>query len=381
MPPKKPKNGGAKNVPGASKAPRTNYSDRDKRILFEIIKTMDAGKVYQILLDNIQASPQDKFDLWQKITAQFNEATGRSTERVALRKWWGRLNGQIRKAHDLEALNREAEDRQLRENCSRTGSGHPPLIPQEVDGDIIAAEDELGANSSSEEIVMPSLEPIRRIAGAFNGAPASSGSDLWVPGRSTPRPSTPSSAAEPVPGRPTQRPRPSAAAAAAMLAAAARGPGTSHSNNTNEPSRPARSSSLTPPPVYTDTDDENFTPNPSILLIDNNRAARDGGNQNGRLVDPVLDTETPRPKKKKKRQSRIQAATEFYQKSLKIKAKQYEFRLGISKQTANIKAVQLRLVEEEAARGNIDYVLPFPRVTFPDPNISSSSEEGDSDEN
>ena len=83
--------------------------------------------------------------------------------------------------------------------------------------------------------------------------------------------------------------------------------------------------------------------------------------------------ETPR-QKKKVRQSRVQAATLYYSKSLKTKSKLSKFRLGNLMQDANIKAVQLRLLEEAAEKQNAPYQLPFPVVRYPDPAVSSSSD-------
>jgi len=376
-------------VEGGGKAPRANYDDREKAILMEIIKTMDAGKVYKQLLNKSAKTCQAKFDLWVKITNQFNDATGRNSDRVPLRKLFGRLQNKIRKDQDAAVISREQELRRFQQNCAITGSGLGQNIPQEVDGDLVDTEVQLDV----------SMEPIRTNSSRFTGPSSASGSGVWLPGSNRPMPAA--AIAQLSAARAYQDRSPTQSTSRSPAQPTSRSPPQEHRPeiSAQRPTSPAASNGgMTPrPDESSDEDAEDDLPltghrdGNQILLFQtqqgNGASGQQGngasGQRNPRRVNPVSEDPpaNARPKKAKVRQSRVQAATEYYSQSLKTKTKLSKFQLGNMQQTANIKYMQLRMLQEEAAKGNVEYTLPFPQVNYPNLNLDSSDSNDDSEEN
>jgi hypothetical protein len=110
----------------------SNFEDREKEILCQIIKETDGGRVWKMIKEGTGTNTQ-KYLAWEKVTKSFNQTTGKNCTRKKVRDLFDRIKKQKKQDHDRVSLDRQ--ERNFSKACGVTGGGPPPQVPPEPDGD------------------------------------------------------------------------------------------------------------------------------------------------------------------------------------------------------------------------------------------------------
>ena len=114
---------------GQKKRRRTNIDERDKQLFVSILRELDGGKIWKIIKEGTSTN-QTRYDAWERVTKEFNEATGKGLNREQVRAMYMRIKDKQKKKKDAKAI-----DRDFRKSCSTTGGGRGKSPPPENDGD------------------------------------------------------------------------------------------------------------------------------------------------------------------------------------------------------------------------------------------------------
>ena len=106
---------------------RTGYTDNEKEIFMNIMKTSEGGKFWKVIVESKGGTTNSsRHDVWVQVAKIFNESTGKNLDSSQIKALWGRIKIERKKKHD---------NKKYKEACAKTGSGVGPGMPPPADGD------------------------------------------------------------------------------------------------------------------------------------------------------------------------------------------------------------------------------------------------------
>ena len=81
--------------------PRSTYSDLEKKMFINIMKTGEGGQFWnQIVESKGKSTNVARHDLWQNVAKIFSEATGRDFDCKQVKEMWHRIKRNAKSKHD-----------------------------------------------------------------------------------------------------------------------------------------------------------------------------------------------------------------------------------------------------------------------------------------
>ena len=106
-----------------------NMDACENQMFVEILKTAEDGKMWKIINQGT-AKRQDSHNVWIKAADIFTKETGKEMDWKQAKSKWNRIKSDAKKKNDQAKIQKE-----FRKQCSLTGGGVPPSLPDQEDGD------------------------------------------------------------------------------------------------------------------------------------------------------------------------------------------------------------------------------------------------------
>ena len=130
---------------------RTGYTDNEKEIFMNIMKTSEGGKFWKVIVESKGGTTNSsRHDVWVQVAKIFNESTGKNLDSTQIKALWGRIKIERKKKHD---------NKKYKEACAKTGSEvglemPPPAVVDDVDFGLNVMDLTLcGFNNVTEDLV------------------------------------------------------------------------------------------------------------------------------------------------------------------------------------------------------------------------------------
>ena len=135
---------------------KLTYSDNEKEIFLNIMKTSEGGRFWKTIVEGKGGSNSNRHDVWLKVTRIFNTATGREADWEQIKAMWTRIKKKMKEKHDSSALTRD-----FKKSCAETGGGPSPMLPPQDDGDDLDfdLDDKDPTPTSYNKLVRPQERP------------------------------------------------------------------------------------------------------------------------------------------------------------------------------------------------------------------------------
>ena len=101
------------------------------KIFLDISKTANSGKMWKIVNEGT-ARRQDQHNVWIRAAEIFSKETGKEIDWTQAKSKWQRIRTDAKKKNNKGKIQKE-----FRKQCSLTGGGVPPSLPDQEDGDVI----------------------------------------------------------------------------------------------------------------------------------------------------------------------------------------------------------------------------------------------------
>ena len=101
----------------------------ENQMFVDILKTAEDGKMWKTINEGT-AKRQERHNVWIKAAEIFTKETGKEIDWKQAKSKWNRINTDVKKKNDEAQIQKK-----FRKQCSLTGGGVPPSLPDQEDGD------------------------------------------------------------------------------------------------------------------------------------------------------------------------------------------------------------------------------------------------------
>ena len=101
---------------------------RENQMFVDILKTAEDGKMWKTINEGT-AKRQERHNVWIKAAQIFTKETGKEINWKQAKSKWNRIKTDAKKKNDEAQIQEE-----FRKQCSLTGGGVPPSLPDQKDG-------------------------------------------------------------------------------------------------------------------------------------------------------------------------------------------------------------------------------------------------------